>query len=272
GRGVGGTGRQRAGVARVVQRGADVVAHAPIHADVGTQAVDVLDRPDLVNRNRARPGDAAARLDGEPGPGQPGGPALPVHDVTDALGQQLDLGRLVLVGVGDAEPAAQVQLVDLHVVLVANPDGQLQHPLRGHLEPGGVEDLRPDVRVQPGQLQVTAGHHPAHRLVGGAGGQREAELLVVVRGGHELVGVRFDAGRHPDQHPGPAARWRHPVRVDHQDQPGDLLERVEHDVAHADLDGAGQLCHRLVVAVHGDQVRADPGGQRDLQLAAGAHV
>ena len=37
-------------------------------------------------------------------------------------------------------------------------------------------------------------------------------------------------------------------------------------------DGTGDLGRQLVVAVQGDQRRIHPGGQRDLELAAGADV
>ena len=120
--------------------------------------------------------------------------------------QRLDLGRVVLGHVGDAEPAAQVELGHVHAVLGVDPPGQLEHPVGGHLEAAGVEDLRADVRVQPGELKLREREHPADRLVGGAGGEREAELLVVVRGGHELVRVRLDPGRHPDQDARPRPR------------------------------------------------------------------
>ena len=93
-------------------------------------------------------------------------------------------------------------------------------------KPGGVEDLRADVAVQPDQPQPAAREHPAHRLRGvAAGRQREAELLVLVRGGDELVGVRLDADGHPDQHRDATGAARRGERG----QPGDLVERVEHD-------------------------------------------
>ena len=168
-----------------------------------------------------RPGSTVSR-----GRGSPAARHCRVHDLAQALRQLLDLGGVVLLGVGDAEPAAQVQLGDLDAVLVADPDGQVDHPVRGHLETGRVEDLRADVRVQPGERQAGQRDDPPDRLVGGPGGQREAELLVVVRGGHELVGVRLDPGGDPDQDVrlglAVAVRWP----IGQVSQPGDLLERV----------------------------------------------
>ena len=125
----------------------------------------------------------------------------------------------------------------------------------------------PMCECSPANSSTGQRQHPPDRLVGGAGREREAELLVVVGGGHELVGVRLDPGRDPDQDARPGAG---DVRV--VGQPGDLLERVDHDVPdpgrHRLLDLGGQL----VVAVQRDQGRVHPGRERHRQLAAGAHV
>jgi hypothetical protein len=192
----------------------------------------------------ARPGSTVSR-----------GRALAVHDLAQALGQILDLGRVVLIGVGDAEPATQVELGDLDAVRVADPDGQLDHPVGRHLEAGRVEDLRADVRVQPGELQARAGDDPCHGLVGRARGQREAELLIVMRGGHELVGVGFHPGGDAYQHLRPGGRNPRVPRPGQVGQASDLLEGVGHDVPDAHVDGAGQLIQRLVVAVQRDLLR-----------------
>ena len=61
-------------------------------------------------------------------------------------------------------------------------------------------------------------------------------------------------------------------RIGQVGQPGDLLERVDHDAAHPRVQRAGQLARQLVAAVQGDHLGRDPRRQRDLQLAAGAHV
>ena len=58
--------------------------------------------------------------------------------------------------------------------------------------------------VQAAQLEHAVGERSAAAASnGGAAGQREAELLVLVGGRDELVGVRLDADRDPDQHPRP---------------------------------------------------------------------
>ena len=60
-------GGQQAGVVGVVERGADVVAHAAVDGDVGRgsppSSVDLLDGADLVERDGRRPDDRPARLD-----------------------------------------------------------------------------------------------------------------------------------------------------------------------------------------------------------------
>ena len=209
-----------------------------------------------------RPGSIVSR-----GSGRPKAAHCAVTIARSPAVSVLHLGRVVLGGVGDAEPAAQVELGDGDAVLGVDPRRQLEHPPGGHLEAAGVEDLRADVRVQPGELEHGQRQHPPDGLVGGAGREREAELLVVVRGGHELVGVRLDPGRHPDQDPRPGAGQ---VRV--VGEPGDLLERVDHDVPDPGRHRLLDLGRQLVVAVQRDQRRVHPGRQRHRELAAGAHV
>ena len=102
-------------------------------------------------------------------------------------------------------------------------------PAGGHLEPGGVEDLAADVGVQPEQLEPVAVRRGCGDRLGGlAAGEREAELLVLVGGRDELVGVRLDADGDAD----------HDRRADAElggdgGEPVDLLERVDDDPAHA---------------------------------------
>ena len=120
---------------------------------------------------------------------------------------------------------------------------------------------------RPDEPQPRRAEHPAHGLRGGAAGEREAELLVLVRGGDVLVGVRLDADRHPHQHVLHAA-----VVAGDPVQPGDLVVRVQHDRADAGRDSRGELGGRLVVAVQRDPLGREVRTQRDRQLAAAAHV
>ena len=87
------------------------------------------------------------------------------------------------------------------------------------------------------------------RLSRGAAGDREAELLVLVRGGDVLVGVRFDPGGDPDHDPRTDAELgRQPA------EPGDLVERVDDDPADPGGEALAQFVDALVVAVQADPV------------------
>ena len=144
---------------------------------------------------------------------------------------------------------------------------QCQHPSRGHLEPGGVEDLAADVGVQAEQLQSLGRADLLDRLERITAGDREPELLVLVSRGDVLVGVRLHAGGDPHHHLGGALEV-----LGDLGEPLDLGEAVDDDPADAGVDGAAQLGVRLVVAVVADPGRVEAGAQRDGQLAAGADI
>ena len=93
------------------------------------------------------------------------------------------------------------------------------------------------------------------------------ELLVLVGGRDELVGVRLDADGDADLHALALAEPCGDVR-----DADDLLEGVEHDTPDAGLDGPLDLGDGLVVAVQGDALGGHAGGERGGQLAAGADV
>jgi hypothetical protein len=141
----------------------------------------------------------------------------------------------------------------------------------GGLEAGGVEDLRADVTVQPGEVQRRLADHTDGGGQGVSGGEGEAELLVLVRGGDELVGVCLDADRGADQHRHGRASGSHPGSGQWQ-QPVDLVEGVDHDVPDPGVHGEPQLVDRLVVAVQRDPLGREAGGQREAQLVAAAGV
>ena len=186
----------------------------------------VLDRADPVQREGARPGDRPARLDRYPGHLHAQGPALPADDLGQRVGQRRGRQRVVLAGVGDAEAAAEVELGQHHAVLADHLRVQAEQPARGDLEAAGVEDLRADVRVQAAQLKLGPGQRAPHRLGRRARGQRDAELLVLVRGRDVLVGVRLDPDRHPEQHRRPDAQPPGGLG-----DPVDLGQRVDDDPA-----------------------------------------
>ena len=171
----------------------------------------------------------AAGLDGEPRDGQTDCGALLLDDAAQPVGVLEDVHRVVGGGVGDALAAAEVELGQLDAVLVADRGEQPDHPVRGELEAVDVEDVRADVAVQPDQLERRQREHPADRLGRRAAGQREAELLVLLAGLDVLVGVRLDAGRHPDVDP-----LAHAGALGDGGQPLELVEGVDDDAADAD--------------------------------------
>ena len=144
---------------------------------------------------------------------------------------------------------------------------QADDTVRCDLEAGDIEDLRTDMAVQPDETQVVGGEYPPHRCHRRAAGHREPELLVLVRGGDELVGVRLDADGETNQDVLDDARLtRDGV------ESIDFGHRVQNDLADPGFDRGLQLRHGFVVAVKGDPLRREVGMQRNGQLPAGAHV
>ena len=96
-------------------------------------------------------------------------------------------------------------------------------------KPDGSKICEPMCECSPISAQSGQRQHPADRLGRVPAGEREAELLVLVRGGDELVGVRLHTDGDPDHH-------RHRIVravLDKPGQPGDLVERVDDDGADA---------------------------------------
>ena len=181
GRHPGGEGRLEA---LAGERRVEVVGHAAVHRD--ERAAGVLDRGHPVQRDARAGHQRPAGLDDQLGAGRqvvPGGRG-------DRVQVLLDGGRLVLEGVPDAEAAADVV------------DGEFaEHGdrLDGPGERLGVQDLRPDVQVQPVEAELVAASDAGDGLAGLVEGQ--PELGVGAAGGLRLVGLRRDPGDDPDQHP-----------------------------------------------------------------------
>ena len=228
-------------VAGVVEHRPQVVGHAAVNRDPGPYAF--------------HPFDGAHGVDGYPGVSHQRATGLAEHlHPRRHVAQQrfrvgLDAWRLVRGGVGDAQTAAEVEQRPL-----ADPAEHLGHRLEG-LE---VEDLRPDVRVEPAQLEPRLGAalHRSRHL-----GERKAELRVGLAGLDVGVGAGLDSRRDADEHALPGAL-----------EPVDLVERVHHHVAHAPFARVVQLRLGLVVAVHVDPRRVEATGEREVKLARRGHV
>ena len=120
---------------------------------------------------------------------------------------------------------------------------------------------------RPTRRRLSASNTRRDRVHRVAAGEREAELLVLVRGGDELVGVRLDADGHADQHV-----LHHAGRTGDRLEPVDLdrasrRPRARHRHATAASSSGPTCCCRA-----GDSLGREAGAQRDRQFAAGAHV
>ena len=266
------------GVVGVVEHGPGVVAHAAVHGHVAALHPgahgDGLDGAHGVDRAPGGPGDVAPGLEREVRGGQLGG--------LQRLGEQArevprDVGDLtggVRGRVRHAVPAAQVDLGQRQPPAPCHGLPQRQHPLGRLREALGGEDLGADVAVQPPQLQCVVlreargrGLQGGRVLPVGGGVQREPELLVLVRGGDELVRGRVHPRGHA-QHHGSAGS---PLPGE-RGQQLDLREGVHHDAAHTGVESGRELLGGLVVAVQRNPLPGDPRGERHGQFPAGGGV
>ena len=160
------------------------------------------------------------------------------HLDVDVLG---DRGRLVLGGVGDPEPAADVD----HLAPLAGQLAERADRQRVGLE---LEDLGADVGVEPDQLELLGGEDALDRLRREAVLEAESELRVQLPGLHVVVGRGLDPRGDPDQHP--LGTVEQPLAA------LDLVERIEDQIADAGARGEQDFLVGLVVAVHVDAARA----------------
>src|SRR5674476_32285 len=134
---------------------------------------------------------------------------------------------------------------------------QPEHAAGRHLEAAGVEDLAADVGVQTQQGQACrVAQDATNRLGRLPAGQAEAELLVLVRGGDVLMGVRLDTDRDPDHD-----RCHDTESLGGAGHPLDLLEGVDHDAGDPVTKCRLDLGDALVVAVYTDPPAGQAGGR-----------
>ncbi len=168
-----------------------------------------------------------------------------------------DRGRRVGGGVGDTEAAAEVQHRDR---------AAREQPLMHVEEAGGrlaeavdAEDLRADVAVQAAEVEARQLADARHDLLGA--GERGAELLVFVGRREEVVGLGVHAAVDAQAH-----RLADAAACRLSGDPLDLDVAVDDDRADADLDRAGDLGDRLVVAVEADARGVGAAGEGDGEL------
>ena len=207
------------------------------------------------------------------------------HRLGEGPGDLRRAGRhRIRTGVGDAVAAAQVDLRAQVPRIRSDLVAQGEDDAGGLTETGQVHDLRADVGVQPVQLELGGSGDRVDGLPGSASVDGEAELLVLVAGGDELVapGVHTGGQSHHD-----LAGLLGPVdaagaQVAHgADGEVDLLEGVEDEVAHVVGEGDGDLGLRLAVAVQAHTGGAGGGlhpvhllqsGQSHGELAAAGGI
>ena len=173
-----------------------------------------------------------------------------------------DRRRFLALHVRHTEAAAEHQLGKIE------GHGEVGHDLGRLGERRRLEHVRADVAVQPHQFDRRRSPGPVDRPQRIAVAEVEPELRVVLPGGDELVRVGVDARRDPQQDLGRRSGTRRGERV----EAIELVERIDHDVAHAGGDRHPQLGQRLVVAVQGTRSGRDTGGQRDVEFPSGGDV
>ncbi len=97
--------------------------------------------------------------------------------------------------------------------------------------------------------------------------QCEAELLILVRGREEVVGLGVDTAVDAEQH-----ALRGAPSLDDRGEALDLDQAVDDDRAHAGLDGLLELGDALVVAVEPEAGRVGARGEGHGELTAAAHI
>ena len=187
-----------------VQRGPRVVAHAAVHHDEGARAALHGEHP--VQRHPGRADDRASRLDGQARHRDAVGGAFLLDHGGDPPGERGDVQALVPGPVGHGVTAAEVQLGQ-----PAQPGHEGDQAAGGFGKAVQAGDLRSEVAVHPGQFQGRQAADAAGQVRGRAGGDRQAELLVLGPGGHRRVHVGVHPRRDPDQDLLPLARPARPA-------------------------------------------------------------
>ena len=138
--------------------------------------------------------------------------------------------------------------------------------------------------VQAGELELVRRHDGVDGSASRTGGHRQAELLVLVRGGDVLVPAGVDTGGQAHHDAGAFVSSEvatAPELVHRGDGVVDLLRGVDDQMAHPVAHGGGHLCRGLAIAVQTQAAGVGGGlgavnllqaGQSHGQLHAGGGV
>ena len=247
-----GARRRECRVPRAVELRARVVRHASVDRDPG-DGVEPLHRAHAVERDSGAADERTTRLERDPcgrqvvrlpGCGDGSG---------DATRQRAEIDRGLAEHVADTEPAAHVHDGRRPAELVAAAGRERCEQLDGRRVGGHVGELRADVDVHAGDVEVERQRvaDDAESRVG-----REPELRSVVAGPDRLVRVGLDAEGHADEDAPDARR---------DGSPG-LSFPVEDD-GRACIGRRAQLLVRLRVSVHDELLAAEAGRSCERELA-----
>ena len=176
-------------------------------------------------------------------------------------GHALDIQRLLIGHIRNTEAAAQIELFQRHAQLGVNLAVQPHDALRGKFEALRIKDLGSHVAVQAAQVQVVRLQATLGRSKGRARGERNAELLVLMRRGDEFVRMRINTRLDADHHRLDLAGLARNAIEFFQ------LELVVNDhVTHAGVYAQTQVFIVLIVAVRGDALGRKLCGQGNLEL------
>ena len=172
--------------------------------------------------------------------------------------------RLVVVAIGNAEAAAEIDMVDDMAIGPEVPDKAHEALDRGIV---GFEsgDLAADMHVDAGDQDA--------RQLGGAGidgaglGDRNAELVLGLAGGDLLVGLGVDVGIDAQRHARRAALGAGALRQELQFRLG-----LDVEAQNVLVEGIVDLAHELADAREHDLAGGHAGGTRTAQLTLRDHV
>ncbi|SHT57929.1 Uncharacterised protein [Mycobacteroides abscessus subsp. abscessus] len=139
--------------------------------------------------------------------------------------------------------------------------------MRGYLKAVDIKDLRTDMAVQSNKPKVIGGEDPPDGLQSLPARERQPELLILMRGGDELVSVCLDADGDSHQHV-----LHHACPAGDCLQAIDLNHRVDDNVPDTGLYRLCQFRLGFVVAVQRDSLRRKLGTQGNGQLARRTNV